>query len=85
MMAFEVAWGDVVGMDYASRLMEDTRLVLEARSVAKRVFASVRPAGVEGGAARARAAADARADAQRRAAGVRRRRQSPFPAGCKER
>ena len=40
-MAFEVAWADVVGMDYAARLMEDARLVLEARSLAKRVFASV--------------------------------------------
>lgn len=36
------AWRDVVGLDYAARLMEDARLVLEARALAKRVFASVR-------------------------------------------
>jgi hypothetical protein len=44
-MAFEAAWGDVLGMDYQARLMEDARLVLEARHVAKRVFPSVRPRG----------------------------------------
>lgn len=41
-LAFEVVWSDVVGMDYSSRLMEDTRLVLEARHLAKRVFDTVR-------------------------------------------
>lgn len=41
-MAFEVTWSDVVGMDYMSRLMENTRLVLEARHLVKRVFATVR-------------------------------------------
>jgi hypothetical protein len=44
-VAFEVAWTDVVGMDYLSRLMEPTRLVLEARHLGKRVFASVSARG----------------------------------------
>ena len=53
-VAFEVAWCDVVGMDYMSRLMEDTRLVLEARHLAKRVFATVTREGGRGELRRAR-------------------------------
>ncbi|WIA16460.1 hypothetical protein OEZ85_013144 [Tetradesmus obliquus] len=40
-LAFEVRWADVVGMDFAWRLTEDARLVLEAATLAKRVFSDV--------------------------------------------
>ena len=40
---------DVVGLDYAARLMEHMRLVLEARRVTKRVFATVRSRSARAG------------------------------------
>lgn len=40
-LAFELAWADVAGMDYAASLIKDGRLVLEASQLTKHVFASV--------------------------------------------
>lgn len=47
-LAFELAWADVVGFDHSARLMKDARLVLEAKHLLKRVFASVSGLGVKG-------------------------------------
>ncbi|CAD7704505.1 unnamed protein product [Ostreobium quekettii] len=40
-VAFEVAWGDVQGMDYDNPLLVDGRIVLEAAMVARREFESM--------------------------------------------
>ena len=41
-VAFEVEWSAIVGVDYVNPLCQDGRLVLEARSVCKREFHTVR-------------------------------------------
>lgn len=40
-LAFEIRWSDIVGVDFKWPLTEDARLVLEAAVLSKRVFASV--------------------------------------------
>jgi hypothetical protein len=42
-LTLELAWSDVVGVDFRWPLTEDARLVLEAARVTKRVFGSVSP------------------------------------------
>lgn len=41
-VAFEVDWSSIVGLDYSYPLCQDGRLVLEAAQVSKREFASVK-------------------------------------------
>jgi len=41
-VAFEMHWDAVVGIDWSRPLVHDGRVVLEARSVVKRIFRSVR-------------------------------------------
>lgn len=43
-VAFEVLWSDVQGIDYTNPLLVDGRIVLEAAQVTKREFSSVRVA-----------------------------------------
>ena len=40
-VAFEVDWNHVVGMDYINTLCVDGRMVLEAHHVIKRIFLTV--------------------------------------------
>ena len=40
-LAFEVEWQHLVGIDFCWRLTDPARLVLEAQHITKRVFASV--------------------------------------------
>lgn len=42
-LTFEVAFSEVVGMDFRWPLTDEPRLVLEASCLCKRVFESVRP------------------------------------------
>ena len=42
-VAFEVEWDKIVGLDYNNQLCLDGRMVIEAHQVVKRVFRTVRP------------------------------------------
>lgn len=42
LLAFELEWADIVGIDYRWQLVQDARLVLEAKTIVKRVFQTVR-------------------------------------------
>lgn len=41
-IAFEIEWGNICGMDYSNPLCQDGRMVLEAMHVVKREFLTVR-------------------------------------------
>ncbi|KAK9820431.1 hypothetical protein WJX72_010299 [[Myrmecia] bisecta] len=43
-VAFEVEWGEIVGLDYLNRLCEDGRVALEAQQTVKREFQTMRDA-----------------------------------------